>query len=168
MRIIVSFLLIGFMIIGCSAQKQAAKEDNNKGQDVYVFDQIGNSNPKNEKKTEKIDSASVVSQVDSTAISDKVKAGKKEEEKPVETPTIETPKLYFVQLGAFTTQERAEEFIKQAEDLLDTKTFTITFSDEKELFLVQLPPFKDKKEAEKVRNRLWKYNLFKDAFIVEQ
>lgn len=168
MRIFVSFLLIGFMIVGCSAQKQAAKEDNNKGQDVYVFDQIGNGNPGNEKKTEKIDSASVVNQVDSTAISEKVEAAKKEENKPVETADIETPKLYFVQLGAFTTQERAEEFIKQAEDLLDTKTFTITFSDEKELFLVQLPPFKDKKEAEKVRNRLWKYNLFKDAFIVEQ
>ncbi len=168
MRIIISFLLVGFIAVGCSAQKETAKNDENKGQDVYVFDQIGNKTEKPVNKTAKIDSASMVSQIDSTTAVKEPEIEKKEENIPSNTPTTETPKLYFVQLGAFTTQDRAEEFIKQAEELLETKTFTITFNDEKELFLVQLPPYKDKKEAEKVRNRLWKYDLFKDAFIVEQ
>ena len=168
MRIFISFLLMGFIVVGCSAQKQTTKDNENNGQDVYVFDQIGNKTKKPENKTTNIDSASVVSKIDSTAKIAEQEIDKKKENIPSPPPTAETPKLYFVQLGAFTTQDRAEEFIKQAEELLETKTFTITFSDEKELFLVQLPPFKDKKEAEKVRNRLWKYDLFKDAFIVEQ
>ncbi len=164
MKLIISLLLVGFVLGGCATQKQTTKDKENKN-DVYVFDQIGHKDNK-VKDESSIDSAKVVT-VDST-ITNEVQPIFEEKKEVDSTPTVETPKLYFVQLGAFTTQERAEEFIKEAEELLEKKTFTITFSDEKELFLVQLPPFKDKKEAEKVRNRLWKYDQFKDAFIVEQ
>ncbi len=170
MKIFISLLLSFIFVVGCATQKQSEKDNENSKNDVYVFDQIGNKVNSND-KTATIDSAKVAN-VDSTLqVDEKVDAVNKVEEtneSPEPVKTIETPKLYFVQLGAFTTQERAEEFINQAKELLDTKTFTITFNDEKELFLVQLPPYKDKKEAEKVRNRLWKYKMFKDAFIVEQ
>jgi cell division septation protein DedD len=167
MKLFSSLLIVGFLLGGCAAQKQATKDEKNKN-DVYVFDQIGHQdkNEKTDKSELSVDSAKVAA-VDSLNNGD-TETTVKEDKAKDNAPTVETPKLYFVQLGAFTTQERAEEFIKEAEDLLNEKSFTITFSDEKELFLVQLPPFKDKKEAEKVRNRLWKYQQFKDAFIVEQ
>jgi len=167
MKLFISLLIVGFVLSGCATQKQATNDKENKN-DVYVFDQIGHQdkNEKTDKSDVKVDSAKVVA-VDSLSKTD-AKPSVEEKNESDTAPTVETPKLYFVQLGAFTTQERAEEFIKKAEELLNEKSFTITFSDEKELFLVQLPPFKDKKEAEKVRNRLWKYAQFKDAFIVEQ
>lgn len=149
-------------MFACSSSNNTTKQTASDNE-TYVFDAIGTAQPEENKSVEpapeKTDS--VQSLAETTA---------KEETAEVAVPTEETVEepMYFVQIGAFQTQEAAEDFVKEAKELLNNQELTITFSDKVNLFVVQLPPFKDKKEAEKVRNRLWRYDKFKDAFIVTE
>lgn len=93
------------------------------------------------------------------------------EEKTIEAPssgeypgTSET--YYVVQIGAFTTEEKAQSF----EELSRSKTnykYSVIYSENLKLYLVQVIPFfKSRSEAEAVRNNLWKISDFVDAWIV--
>ncbi|MCJ7691632.1 MAG: SPOR domain-containing protein [Clostridiaceae bacterium] len=93
------------------------------------------------------------------------------EEKTIEAPTTgEYPSLkeayYVVQIGAFTTEEKALAFA----DLSRSKTnykYSVIYGESTKLYLVQLIPFfKSKTEAEEVRNNLWQLTEFVDAWIV--
>ncbi len=154
-------LLLAVAVVSCSSGEKTT-EKKTSDEETYVFDAIGTTTKEQpeEKKTEptaKIDSAETK---ETNNIEENVERETAEE-------TVEEP-LYFVQIGAFQTQEAAEEFVNEAKELLNNQELTITYSDRVNLFVVQLPPFKDKKEAEKVRNRLWRYDKFKDAFIVTE
>jgi hypothetical protein len=83
---------------------------------------------------------------------------------------IEYPSLnvtyYVVQIGAFTTRERAEKFSEDSRKKLG-KDLTISFSNNVNLFVVQLSPlYTSRQEAEKMRNYLWTIDDFKDAWIL--
>jgi len=93
------------------------------------------------------------------------------EEKTIEAPTTgEYPSLqeayYVVQIGAFTTEEKALAFA----DLSRSKTnykYSVIYGESTKLYLVQVIPFfKSKTEAEEVRNNLWQLTEFVDAWIV--
>lgn len=73
--------------------------------------------------------------------------------------------LYLVQVGAFTTQERADSYVKENQTSIPWK-LNISFSSRVNLYVVQLPAFNSRMEAEDVRNQLWQINTFKDAFIL--
>lgn len=133
------FLLVVLLIAGCSASDEVKKEEM---EDVYVFDEVPS------------DTLTVLS------------------EDPVtynETPKKDKPlvKMFSVQIGAFTTRERAEEFLNSSKKKLGGYECTISFSNSVQLYVVQLHPFETRTEAEKVRNELWKLKDFKDAFLVE-
>ena len=92
-------------------------------------------------------------------------------EKTIEVPkTGEYPTLkeayYVVQIGAFTTEEKAHAFA----ELSRTKTnykYSVIYGESTKLYLVQVIPFfKSRNEAEEVRNNLWKLQEFVDAWIV--
>lgn len=88
----------------------------------------------------------------------------------IEQPKVEPPpmeaKYYVVQIGAFTTKDKAEKFEQEARLLLKNK-IEISFSNNINLYVVQLTPLYNKKEeAEKVRDNLWKIDKFKDAWIL--
>jgi cell division protein FtsN len=162
MRKIIPYLLLSF-VFACSSGEKASKNTSNSNDETYVFDAVGNvaeKETKNEKENE------AITEIPDSVQTQEEKTEEEETKEEVEE-TIQEP-LYFVQIGAFQTQEAAEEFVKEAKELLNNQELTITFSDKVDLFVVQLPPFKDKKEAEKVRNRLWRYDKFKDAFIVTE
>jgi cell division protein FtsN len=74
---------------------------------------------------------------------------------------------YFkVQIGAFTTKERAEEFAAMSRNRLQEE-MDITYNEEVNLFVVQLQPsFKSKEEAEKVRDQIRTMEEYKDSWIV--
>ncbi|MFH1197677.1 MAG: SPOR domain-containing protein [bacterium] len=81
-------------------------------------------------------------------------------------PQVNTPDfLYLVQVGAFTTQGRADTFVKENQAAIPWK-LNITFSNRVNLYVVQLPAFNTRLEAEDVRNQLWQIGSFKDAFIL--
>ena len=157
MKKIVSFIFLTLFVFACSSGNETVQKKKKSEEEPYIFDAVGTVEPEKPKEVNKI------TYPDSSQVQEKMK----EETKNEAEETVEEP-MYFVQIGAFTTQERAEEFVKEAKEILKNQEFTITFSDRVNMFVVQLPPFKDRKEAEKVRNRLWKYDKFKDAFIVTE
>ena len=71
-----------------------------------------------------------------------------------------------MQIGAFTTNERANEFADSARKVLRYK-IDISYSNSVNLYVVQIvPPFATKAEAEIIRNELWKNEMFRDAWIL--
>jgi predicted metal-dependent TIM-barrel fold hydrolase len=87
-------------------------------------------------------------------------------EQPKVTPSSREAKYYVVQIGAFTTKDKADKFTEEAKKLLKNK-IEISYSSDINLYVVQLtPPYNKKEVAEKVRNNLWKIEKFKDAWIL--
>jgi cell division protein FtsN len=87
-----------------------------------------------------------------------------------EIPALEYPDMgmtyYVVQIGAFTTKDRAQRFAQESKQLLpfDVKT---SFSRQNNLYVVQLSHYyTSRQEAEDVRNNLWKKDKFRDAWIL--
>ncbi len=81
-------------------------------------------------------------------------------------PKLSNVKLYIVQIGAFTTKEKAEIFAKECGKELNYD-LDIEYSNSVNLYVVQLKPFYNKKEdAETVRNKLWRNDKYKDAWIL--
>lgn len=73
--------------------------------------------------------------------------------------------MYVVQIGAFSTLDKAESFADNARNRL-SQDVIVNYDDVKMLYVVQLMPVATKTEAESTRNDLWKIDTFKDAFIV--
>ncbi len=92
-------------------------------------------------------------------------------ENTIDAPkTGEYPNLnqtyYVVQIGAFTTKEKAESFSEMSKSKLKNN-ISITYSDAVKLYVVQITPFyKSKKEAELVRDEIKLNSEFSDAWIV--
>ena len=92
-------------------------------------------------------------------------------ENTIEAPkTGEYPNLseayYVVQIGAFTTKERADSFVEMSKSKIKNE-INITYSDTVKLYVVQIVPFyKSKKEAELVRDEIRMIPEFNDAWIV--
>ncbi|MBS4035695.1 MAG: SPOR domain-containing protein [Ignavibacterium sp.] len=82
-----------------------------------------------------------------------------------EYPTL-AETYYVVQIGAFTTKDRAESFAdKSRKQLLNE--ISITYSERVSLYVVQIVPFyKSRQEAELVRNNLREISDFSDAWII--
>ncbi len=73
---------------------------------------------------------------------------------------------YVVQIGAFTTKERAEIFAENSRKKIE-KEVIITYSENNNLYLVQITPFfRSRLEAELVRDELKVMDEFKDVWIV--
>ena len=93
------------------------------------------------------------------------------EEKTIEAPkTGEYPNItttyYVVQIGAYTSEEKAQTFAEISRAKTNYKC-SVVFSENLKLHLVQIIPFfKSRSEAEEVRNNLWKLTEFVDAWIV--
>jgi len=78
-----------------------------------------------------------------------------------ETKTL----VYIVQVGAFSTKEKAEQFVKENQSKL-TQKMSIIFKNDVNLYAVQLPELETREEAERLRNNLWQIPVFSDAFII--
>ncbi len=133
-------LLISFsflMITGCASSNEQKKDEGEIQKEEYVFDATA---------------------VDSTVNPAAAKAD-------TSTPPNESVKKFIVQIGAFTTKDRADERAEFAKKKL-SREIIISYSEEFKLYVVQLTPFATKAEAESVKKELWKTKDFKDAFIV--
>ena len=93
------------------------------------------------------------------------------EDKTIDVPkTGEYPNLkqayYVVQVGAYTTEERANTFAEMSKKKTNYK-FSVVYSESLKLYLLQVIPFfKSRTEAEEVRDNLWKISEFVDAWIL--
>lgn len=93
-----------------------------------------------------------------------------------EDQTIEAPEngeypnisssYYVVQIGAYTTDEKANSFAEIGRTKTNYKC-SVVYSENLKLHLVQIIPFfKNREEAEKVRDNLRQLKEFSDAWII--
>jgi len=84
-----------------------------------------------------------------------------------ETPTQKPVEQYVIQIGAFSSFERAKEFADQSWIKLN-KEIKVEYKQTKNLYVVWIyPPFTDKISAENFRNKIQKGGEFSDAWIVK-
>jgi cell division septation protein DedD len=132
------FLILPVLLESCSGSKETESQKGSSSDSVYVFDQ---------------------------PISSPTKKAAPIDQKVVVNPPSKS-QFFIVQIGAFTTSERANEFADSVRKVLRYK-IDISYSNSVNLYVVQIvPPFATKAEAEIVRNELWKNEMFRDAWIL--
>ena len=129
-------LITAFLLISCSSSQETTTTETKAEDSVYVFDE------------QPVDTATVPMNPE-----------------PAVTPPM-PGKYFIVQIGAFTTKDKAEDFANKSRVKLD-KDIVVIYSNQVNLFVVQLTtPFNSRMEAEAVRNDLWKMPDYKDAWIL--
>lgn len=149
LKLLLVFGLLIIYTVACSSSKESASDTNSNEQEVYIFDDV--------------------SEVDNEAISHEAVEVTTTEKVESPTPAEQVSPIveggYTVQVGAFSTKEKAENFLRDVNSKIDYN-LNIINSNKSGLFVVQLPIFDSRAEAEKVRNELWNIPQFSDAFIV--
>ena len=83
-----------------------------------------------------------------------------------ESPTPKPADVYVIQIGAFSSFEKAKDFADKSWIKLDKK-IKVEFKESKNLYVVWIyPPFQDKESAIKYRTEIQKGGAFSDAWIV--
>ena len=86
---------------------------------------------------------------------------------PVESSPNKVPN-YIIQLGAFSTKDKAESFAEVAKTKMNY-IMIIKLNDVKGLYVVQLSPsFTSRPEAEKVRDQIRQIYEYRDVWIVTE
>jgi len=151
-----SLLIIIFssIIISCSTSQQSTNDAKNKNPEIYIFDDVS-----------KLDTTKI--SIDSTntdansLISEKKSILSIEGKEKTGLVSIK----YIVQVGAFSSKERAEIFVSENQNKIKND-LNIIFNLETNLFVVQLPSFETYESAETTRDIVRKVLPFRDAFII--
>lgn len=141
-HIVPVFLLLSLFIASCSSTQQTTQSSTEtKTKDsLYVFDKVP---------------------VDTT----KTETQPAEPNTSTTTENISTP-YYLVQIGAFSSEDRAANFVDKTQSLL-TQKVKITFDQSVNLYVVRLSKiYKTHEEAEQVKNDISREVSFKDAWVV--
>lgn len=148
-----SLIFLTAFLFACASSEETTQQTEKKEPEIYVFDDV------NKDDTTKVEIP-------------KQTEAKPEEPKPEvkSAPVIKdslsmTAKKFIVQVGAFTTKERAQAFVKENQTKI-AYIMSITLRDSDKHFVVRLLPFASREDAEKVRNNIWQVPSFKDAFII--
>jgi len=80
---------------------------------------------------------------------------------------VEVPKsfLYIIQIGAYSTFEKAKKFRGSIKNKLSEEIF-VSFDKRTSLYVVRLKPRETRAEAEEIRTKLRATKEFSDAFIL--
>ena len=137
-------VLLSLFIASCSTTQQTAKNqtgnESNAKDSLYVFDKVP---------------------VDTT----KIETQPAESNPSTTSQNISTP-YYLVQIGAFSSQDRASNFVDKTQPLL-TQKVKITFDQSVNLYVVRLSNiYKTHEEAEQAKNDINREPAFKDAWVV--
>ncbi len=148
-------------MLACSGGEKAVDENQQEQPEILVFEDI----PKVDtsivaKDTVRIEQPEPV--VEPLITNQKIN----NQEVKIDTVAIEEKSInYIVQVGAFSTEDRAETFVKENQSKIDLK-LSLVFNDQTKLFTIQLPPFITRDSAELVRDSIRQIQVFKDAFII--
>ena len=156
-----AFILCSFLLItqACSSSQEVSKEDNNQKDEIYVFDDaVVDTTYKEDPSIEERDE---VNNLDTLAGQEQII----QEDENIQPNEEATAKYFIVQVGAFSTKEKAEKFVQETSNFIDFE-MSINYSGDVNLFVVWLPQFKTREEAESVRDNLWTKDKFRDAFII--
>ncbi len=148
-------IILSAFISACSTSQKATENDTKSGSQnteqtnkqagkdsLYIFDQVPPTQPSKETKTPELKQQTELQNTYAT--------------------------FYLVQIGAFTTKDRADEFVAKNKVKVQDE-LKVIFNPTVNLYVVQLAThFSSHEDAEKVRNQLWNDNEFKDAWIVTE
>ncbi|MBU2494739.1 MAG: SPOR domain-containing protein [Bacteroidetes bacterium] len=149
-KILVSAFI--FFFAACTSSQESVNNDEIKKEEIYIFDDS------------EIDVLAKTDSLNTDEIS-KDTSNFIREDFPALEADVKKEVLYTVQVGAFSTRDKAELFVSENRNKIDF-TMEVNYSEKVNLFVVWIPKFKSREEAENVRNNLWKIEKFKDAFIV--
>jgi hypothetical protein len=138
-----TLILFPLLLSACSSTQQTTQTKTEPKDSLYVFDKVP---------------------VDTTKplILSK-EAAPAEESQNIQN--IQTP-YYLVQIGAFTSKDRAQEFVDKTQSLLNQQV-KITLNPDINLFVVRLAKiYTTHDNAEKVKDNLRQQEAFKDAWVV--
>ncbi len=153
MRLINYFLIfLSVFLLACSSSEQTTQQTQKKEPEVYFFDDAAKQD------TTKVETPKQVEPKN-------VEVKKEENQLQENKEPVQTIKKFYVQVGVFTSQDRAQAFVKENQAKIDY-VMMITLRDNDKRFVVRLQPFATREEAEKVRNSIWQIPSFKDAFII--
>ncbi|MCL5029371.1 MAG: SPOR domain-containing protein [Bacteroidetes bacterium] len=149
------FIVLSLILASCSSSQKATENSSN--------NETQNSEQTNKQAGK--DSLYIFDQVPPTQ-SSKV-TNQPEPKQQVELQNT-TATFYIVQIGAFTTKDRADEFVAKSKNKVNDE-LNVVFNPSVNLYVVQLAThYASHDEAEKVRNELWNDKEFKDAWIVTE
>lgn len=152
----VIIIIIAAFLTACTSSEQT--QSDKKEQEIYVFDDVEKLDTlQNRNFEERRDSISISVPIQKDTVNNL--------NVNTETFTNSVKQEYIVQVGAFSTKERAEQFI-QENKVKSKYELILSFSEKVHLHVVQLNPFPTKEEAEAARNELWETPIFKGAFII--
>ena len=135
-----TLILFSLLLSACSSTQQTTQTKTEPKDSLYVFDKVP---------------------VDTT----KPVILSKEAAPAEESQNIQTP-YYLVQIGAFTSKDRAQEFVDKTQSLLNQQV-KITLNPDINLFVVRLAKiYTTHDNAEKVKDNLRQQEAFKDAWVV--
>ncbi len=146
----VNFLaLINILLLfGCSSSDESLRQSQIKEPEISVFQEAA-----------KQDSSKIITKAQE--IKNKIKT----EKDSLKIPSRQLK--FYIQLGVFTSKERADAFIKDAQPK-SPYLMNITQREIDKKFVVRLKPFSTREEAESVKKNIKQISEFKDAFIVSE
>ena len=154
-----------FYIVGCSAAETSTKEteesSSNETQSVYVFDDV-TTNDATSTAAEEVPVTKEETKLASETVSQDSTYTFDFETKDESNTTFQ---FFIVQLGAFSTLEKAKTFVNSTKYKTDHE-MNIHYSEKVKLHVVQLSPFRTRANADEVRDELRKIKEFSGAFIV--
>ena len=142
LKLIFSCVFISLLLAACSSSQKTTESQENsaantvKKDSLYIFDAVPS-----------------VEKTNTVA------------EKTAPSPERMKMTYYVVQIGAFNSQEAADEFATNSRKKINY-AINVSYNPDVKLYVVQLTSdYTSHDEAERVRNELWQMNDFKDAWI---
>ena len=156
MKLLWYFLLIFLVLLNaCSSSEQSAKKEQIRKPEVYIFDDVSKAD------SIKADTLKMENAKSSQLVKEPLSENSKNEPEAIST----TVEKFVVQVGAFTTRERAQAFIKENQVKIQQQ-MELSYNGKVKLYVVQLPPFSKREDAEKIKHNLQQIQVFKDAFVI--
>jgi len=154
MRLKILILLCALILTACGTSEQTAEVAKADSQEVYVFDYV-----------EEVDS---LENVQDSLKAEIISPVPPKEVKPLVENQIRNNTntfKYLIQVGAFSTRERAEKFVIENQSKVNF-LMNISLNKTTNLFVVQSPAFNNRTDAEIIKDNIWQIQTFKDAFII--
>lgn len=148
MKTKISLIGLSLILFSCVSTEYVTEDKKADDTEIYVFDDVSN-----------IDTTKIIKK-ENLPENFGTKENAKEEVK------AEINYKYTVQVGAFTTKERAEIFINQNQNKTSFP-LQIFYNQSTKLYSVQIPPYSTKEEADKIRDVLKNFPPFQEAFTIQ-
>lgn len=147
-------LSLAVILYACSAADKSESKEVYSSPEIYIFDDVENVEIK-------IDTArSTINN------SQSYEALEVLDNNTIDSTVNKNSKYFFVvQLGAFSSEKRALEFISVNQSKTEIP-LTVNFNPNTKFYVVQTSPFERIEDAEKYKNRIAQYHVFQDAFII--